>query len=90
MSAIVTAVLSFLLLYKYIALFVIAFFLAVGIPLPVAIVLLASGGFASLGYFDFTTTFLVALSAAVLGDVFDYYLAKKYRRKSTGGKLYRW
>jgi membrane-associated protein len=78
MNEILAALLSFLLLYKYVALFLIIFFSAVILPLPDNTVLLAAGAFASQGYLSFWLSFITVLLANVLGDCFDYFLAKRY------------
>jgi membrane protein DedA with SNARE-associated domain len=78
MNEILAALLSYLLLYKYVALFLIIFFSAVILPLPDNTVLLAAGAFASQGYLNFWLSFITVLLANVLGDCFDYSLARRY------------
>ena len=73
-----TALLSFLLLYKYVALFVCVFAVAIVVPLPINALLLATGAFASFGYFNLFISIAVAIFANVLGDVIDYALARRY------------
>src|SRR5580692_11145941 len=80
MNAALGAFLSFLLLYKYIALFAFIFFSAVILPLPDNSILLATGAFASQGYFGFWTSLLVALAANVAGDYVGYLLARHWGR----------
>ena len=70
--------LSFLLLYKYVALFVVVISVAIAVPLPVNAFLLASGAFASLGYLNLPLTILVATVANVAGDVLDFFLARHF------------
>lgn len=70
--------LSFLLLYKYFALFVLIFIGASLLPIPINFLLLAAGAFASQGYFNFSISLMVAVIANIAGDSFDYYLAQKY------------
>lgn len=70
--------LSYLLLYKYVALFVIAFVAALILPVPASSTLAAAGAFASQGYFDFATVIMVALAANIAGDATGYMLARKY------------
>ena len=73
-----TSLLSFLLLYKYFALFVCVFSVAIIVPLPINALLLATGAFASFGYFNIFISLAVAVFANVLGDVIDYALARYY------------
>lgn len=70
--------LPYLLLYKYEALFVIVFFAAIILPLPVSALLLAVGAFSSQGYFNFWASLATAQAANVLGDLVDYSLTRKY------------
>src|ERR1700733_15170510 len=78
MNAALGAFLSFLLLYKYVALFAFIFTAAVILPLPDNSILLATGAFASQGYFEFWISLLVALVANVAGDLVGYFLAKRW------------
>jgi membrane protein DedA with SNARE-associated domain len=78
MNAALGAFLSFLLLYKYVALFVFIFTSAVILPLPDNSILLATGAFASQGYFSFWISLSVALVANVAGDCVGYFLAKRW------------
>jgi membrane protein DedA with SNARE-associated domain len=77
MSGFTGALLSFLLLYKYTALFVLVF-VSTLLPIPINVFLMAAGAFASQGYFNFPISMTVAVVANVLGDCFDYFLAKRY------------
>ncbi len=70
--------LSYLLLYKYVALFIIVFAAGVILPLPVNTLLMAVGAFCSQGYFDFVTSFAVGSIANILGDVLDYFLIRSF------------
>jgi membrane-associated protein len=81
MSDFVALLLSSLLLYKYWALFIVIFIAAVILPLPTNSVLLAAGAFASQGYFSFFLSLAVAVGANILGDCFDYFLARRYGRR---------
>jgi membrane protein DedA with SNARE-associated domain len=81
MSNILPFLLSFLLLYKYWTIFVLVFIAAVIVPIPVNTLLLAAGAFASQGYFSFSISIVVAVLANVLGDCFDFFLARRYNRQ---------
>jgi membrane protein DedA with SNARE-associated domain len=80
--SIVGFLLSFLLLYKYYALFGVIFVSAIILPLPTNTILVATGAFASQGYFNFGASLVVALIANMLGDCFDYFLARTYGRRA--------
>jgi membrane protein DedA with SNARE-associated domain len=80
MNSFVALLLSFLLLYKYWALFAVMFVAAVVLPIPTNSILLAAGAFASQGYFSFSLSLIVAVGANILGDCLDYFLARKYGR----------
>ena len=78
MSSFLAPLLSFLLLYKYWAIFLTVFAAAIAVPLPINSILLAAGAFASQGYFSFSLSFAVAMVANLLGDSLDYFLARRY------------
>src|SRR5271170_7278391 len=78
MDSLLTPLLSYLLLYKYVALFIIVYTGAIMIPFPVNAMLLALGAFASQGYFSFWISLMVAVTANTLGDLTDYGVARKY------------
>ncbi len=70
--------LSYLLLYKYVALFIIVFFAGIIIPLPINTLLMAVGAFSVQGYFSFTLSLVVATVSNVLGDMLDYWVFRRY------------
>jgi membrane-associated protein len=78
MSAFASAILAFLLLYKYWALLGIFFFSALILPLPTSTVLLATGAFASQGYFNFFLSLSIVVGSNVLGDYAGYFIARRY------------
>jgi len=82
MSSILPFLLSFLLLYKYWAIFAAIFLAAVIVPIPVNSLLLAAGAFASQGYFSFSFSLMVAVLANILGDCLDFFLARIYGRRA--------
>ena len=69
---------SYLLLYKYTALFLIAFAAALILPVPASTMLVAAGAFAYQGYLNIGYILLVALSANIAGDATGYLLARYY------------
>ncbi len=72
------SLLSYLLLYKYVALFAFSFISSVGIPIPSSSILLTVGVFASQNYFDFWFSLATAAIASTFGDLFVYFLMRKY------------
>lgn len=72
MSAFLSPLLSYILLYKYVALFLIVYSGALLIPWPVNATLLAVGAFASENYFSFWISVAVAIIANTLGDLTGY------------------
>ena len=78
MDAILQSILTFVLLYKYPAIFLVSFFGALLPPLPTGTVLMASSFFAMQGYMNLGLVILVGLAGDVLGDIATYWLARKY------------
>jgi membrane protein DedA with SNARE-associated domain len=78
MDSLLNPLLSYLLLYKYVALFIIVYTGAIMVPFPVNAMLLALGAFASQGYFSFWASLVIAVTANTLGDLTDYGIARKY------------
>ena len=81
MNAVVQAILPFILLYKYWALFGITFIAALVLPIPPGALLMASSAFASDGYLNFWLVIIVASAGNILGDNLGYWLSKKYGKK---------
>lgn len=80
-STVISALLSFLLLYGYLALFVVAFFAAAIAPLPASTLLVAASAFSSVGYLNIFAVFFVSLAGNVLGDLTGYYVLQRYGKK---------
>jgi membrane protein DedA with SNARE-associated domain len=78
MTALITATLAYLLLYKYVTLFLVAYLAALILPLPSNTSLIAASAFASQGYLNMPAVFLVAFVANVLGDWTGFFLSRKY------------
>ena len=81
MSDFLSLLLSFVLLYKYWFLFATMFASSILVPIPVSGLILATGAFISLGYFDFFISLISIVLGNILGDCTDFFLAKKYGRK---------
>jgi membrane-associated protein len=76
MSVFLTALLNIMQSYGYPALWVSIFIAAVGLPLPIALVLLAAGAFAALGDFNLVLLTLISISASVAGDNLGYAIGR--------------
>lgn len=63
--------------YGYPVLWLIVFVAAAGIPISGSLLLFASGAFAALGDFNIILLFPVALSAAIMGDNFCYFIGRR-------------
>ena len=81
-STLLGSFLSFILLYKYTALFVIEYAAAIAIPLPASATLAAAGAFAAQGYLDISLVLITAFVSNVLGDLTGYFLALRYGEKT--------
>lgn len=81
MNSILVTSLSFLLLYKYVAFVVIVFLGAFLLPLPDNLILLATGAFASQGYFNLYIVIAVAIATAITSDMAGYFLTRTFGMK---------
>ncbi len=70
--------LSFLLLYKYFGLFIIALLSSIALPIPASTALAAAGGFASQGYMNIYAVLGITLLGSMTGDLIGYILARQY------------
>jgi membrane protein DedA with SNARE-associated domain len=78
MDPFLSSLLSYLLLYRYVALAVVVYVGAVGAPLPVNMMLLALGAFANQGFFSFWLSLAVTAIFNTLGDLTGYVITRKY------------
>ncbi|MDB5188546.1 MAG: DedA family protein [Candidatus Nomurabacteria bacterium] len=81
MSGLAAAILPYILLYKYWALFIITFIASLAIPIPAGTLLVASAAFAAQGYFNIVILIVVVIIANMAGDNLAYWLARYYGRK---------
>ena len=81
MSVFLSTLLSVLQAYGYPALWASIFIAAVGVPLPVSLVLLAAGAFAALGDFNIILLTLISVSASVAGDNLGYLIGRLWGSK---------
>jgi len=82
MSYTLGLILSFILLYKYVALFILIFLSAIILPIPSNAMEIVVGVFCNQSYLDFTTSLIVSFTASVLGDSCGYYLTWRYGQKA--------
>ncbi len=81
MSLFLSSLLTVLQTYGYPALWVSIFIAAIGLPLPVSLVLLAAGAFAALGDFNIIVLTLISISASVAGDNLGYLIGRLWGSK---------
>ena len=81
MSLFFSTLLSYILIYKYVGLFVVTLLASFALPLPSATTLVAMSIFAATGYVNFFWTIVIALVGNVLGDLLSYFLARIYGKK---------
>jgi len=78
---VLATLLSYVLLYKYPAIFVITFFGAFALPLPSGSVLMAASAFAVQGYMSFPLVLLTGIAGNMAGDSSGYWLVRRYGLK---------
>ncbi len=72
------SLLTAVLVYKYVAIFLITFFGALALPLPTNTIITASSFFSLQGYLDLRLVFLAGFLGNILGDLAGFFLARKY------------
>lgn len=80
MSSIFQNILGWVLLYKYLTLFIVSFSSSIGIPLPAGSSMIASAAFASQGYLNIYWVMASGLVGNVLGDFVAYGIVRKFGR----------
>ena len=78
MNLAVSIFLSYILVYKYFAVFGLIFLGSFILPLPDNAMIMAIGAFASQGYFNLSLSFILAFSANVMADILGYFVTYKY------------
>ncbi|HEU0051173.1 MAG TPA: DedA family protein [Patescibacteria group bacterium] len=81
MSSFLQSILTYVLLYKYEAIFLVTILGEIGIPIPAGGAISASGFIATQGYFRFSYVFIAALLGNIAGDQIIYWLARRYGNK---------
>ena len=75
-------ILGFLLAWRYVALFVVAFLGSFGVPLPIAASVIAASAFASEGHFNIFLIFVSGAAGNIGGDLTLYWLVRRYGRQA--------
>lgn len=78
MSVFLAPLLTFLEAYGYPVLWLTTFVAAIGIPLPLTLVLLAAGAFSAQGDFNVALLAVIAVSAAIPGDCVGYLIGRRW------------
>ncbi len=81
MSSLFQNILGLLLVYKYVAFFLVSFLSSLGVPLPAGSSTMASAAFASQGYFNIYAVLVTGVLGNILGDITMYTLSKRYGKK---------
>lgn len=81
MHFIIQTILTYVLLYKYWALFGITLVAALILPVPPGTLIMASSAFAQEGFLKFPFVLLAAIAGNIAGDNIGYFLAKRYGRR---------
>ncbi|HYV33776.1 MAG TPA: DedA family protein [Candidatus Limnocylindria bacterium] len=81
MSGILSSLLSYVLVYKYPAIFIITFLGAFALPLPSGSVLMAASAFAVQGYMNWFLVLAVGIGGNMAGDNSGYWLVRKFGLK---------
>jgi membrane protein DedA with SNARE-associated domain len=80
MDVILQQILSFILLYKYLALFGVAFLASLALPFPSDSAIVAASAFAGQGYFNIGLVILIASLGNISGDYIGYWVSRIYGR----------
>jgi membrane protein DedA with SNARE-associated domain len=82
MNALIQHIVPYLLIYKYVSVFLIAFLAAVIVPVPSGSVLMMFAYFASWGYINIVWVVVLSILGNIAGDNLGYFLAESYGRKT--------
>jgi len=71
----------YLIVYKYLTIFTIAFGAAFIVPIPSGSILMAASAFAKFGYFNIYLVIILSIIGNIIGDNLGYWLARIYGRE---------
>lgn len=80
MAGLLQSLLTFILLYKYGAIFALTFLASMAVPIPSGAVTVAAFFFATQGYMSAPLIFAASTVGNVLGDVLTFWLTRRYGR----------
>jgi len=81
MNIVVQTLLPYVLIYKYLAIFIITYLGAILLPLPSGTILMAAAAFSTQGYFNWFIIWLIGWIGNVAGDNSGYWIARHYGQK---------
>ncbi|MBP7804833.1 MAG: DedA family protein [Candidatus Pacebacteria bacterium] len=81
MNFAIEAILPYVLLYKYWAIFGVTLLAAFAFPVPPGTMLMAAAAFASQGYFSFPLVLFSGILGNIVGDNLGYWVARAYGKK---------
>lgn len=81
MNFILENIIPYLITYKYLTIFIIAFGAAFVVPIPSGSILMAASAFARFGYFNIYWVIILSIIGNIIGDNLGYWLARIYGRE---------
>jgi membrane-associated protein len=81
-SSLLPLLLHWLHVYGYLALWLTVFISAVGLPLPISLLLLAAGAFAAHGNFNIALLVGITMTASSCGDSVGYFIGRHWGRRT--------
>ncbi|MBK5215758.1 MAG: DedA family protein [Candidatus Pacebacteria bacterium] len=78
MDFILENIIPYLVLYKYLTIFIIAFIAAFIVPIPSGSILMTSSAMASIGYLNIYWVIIFSIMGNILGDNLGYFVARTY------------
>lgn len=78
MDFVIQNLIPYILFYKYITLFIVAFLAAFIVPIPSGNLLMIASGFASIGYLNIFWIIIISIIGNILGDNLSYFMARRY------------
>ncbi len=81
MNSLFQTIVSYILIYRYVTIFVISFLSSLGVPLPAAASTVAAAAFASQGYLNLLLLVFFGAIGNIAGDLTMYWLMRRYGKK---------